>query len=320
MFKELKLGVVLVMFASTALGGVEGTVLDAAKAREVSALFNQFETIFYASADLLASSSGYKLLHEQNARFLRYPFAYLQIAAEALGKSTSIEMMKDADYILIGAKDFLPPKGRDALGPVRYRFCSIIHTRSQSEMLKGNMLRSPSVSSVQEGIWKWSAEIMRDGGYSESHTFYATRTAHSQILISNSFNDLNLLSQKLSAKNKPEALSRIFDWGDLHKQVFWGYRHYLHKRDENKAAAGTIGITPDTQAISFFIDFKHSHGVLRLYSPSAGTANSLNATGMLLLKAIRSGTWQMMIPLSDNLNTYERMFIVLGLFGFGIAL
>jgi hypothetical protein len=321
MQKEWKLGFTLVMFTTMAFGCKDGTAFDSQKAKEVSALFDQFETIFYTSADLLTASRGYKQLQEQNARFLRYPFMHLRIGIEALGKSTSSEILRNADYILVGAKDFMPPGGMTGLGAMRSKFCYVIHLHPRSELLIDKIGKSPAVASAGEGIWKWSAGVVGDGKSSESLAFYAVQSAHSQILISSSIDELHVLSQRLSPHNRTEPPNTTLDWEELRQQDLWGYRHYLHKKNENKAASGTLEIALDTQALMFFVDFKQSTGVLRLFSLSSRTADKINGKGrMPPLKAIRPGTWQMTIPLSENPNTLESMFIVLGLFGFGIAL
>ena len=45
--------------------------------RAASALFDQYEIVFYAKSDLLSGSGGYKQLSQQGTNALRVPFANL---------------------------------------------------------------------------------------------------------------------------------------------------------------------------------------------------------------------------------------------------
>jgi hypothetical protein len=109
------------------LSGSAWAVANSNQPQAASALFSEFETVFYAKADLLSSSGGYKGLSEQSANSLRVPFADLLGALDSLGKPISDEMLHDADAVLVGAKDFRPPAG---LGAVRSQLCYVLVLRS----------------------------------------------------------------------------------------------------------------------------------------------------------------------------------------------
>jgi len=70
-----KIAVMLFVFLSC--GCAETAANTAEQKRATSALFDHFETVFFAKSDLLSGSGRYKGLSQQDANSLRAPFAYL---------------------------------------------------------------------------------------------------------------------------------------------------------------------------------------------------------------------------------------------------
>ena len=145
-----------------------------------SALFDQFETVFYTRADMLAVSGGYKLLHEQAADALRVPFASLLMGLDALGKSTSTEILGSADAVLVGAKDFVPP---DGLGSVQSKFCYIVVLGGRPPNLSKIFPASSMGNASGNPIWQWTAPPQE--GHPKPYTFYIAELSRSFILIAN---------------------------------------------------------------------------------------------------------------------------------------
>lgn len=310
-----RIAVTLLAFLSS---GCTRHVANAAdQQRASSAMFDQFETVFYAKSDFLSGSGGYKGLSQQDANILRGPFADLLQGLDVLGKPASDEILRNTDAVLVGAKDFRPPAGPTGLGDVQSRFCYAVVLAGRSTFDFGKITsKSAAVSSAETSTLKWAAQ--RTEGHPEPHPFYAMQVAQSYVLISNNLDDLHAMAAKLSVSNAVSGLSGIREWESISQHEVWGYRLYQHN-EENKAAAGTSEVMPDAQALVFFLDLKQKVGVVRLFSPTAGTAEKLDGTRMLPpFKAAGTGTWETTIPLSGDAASGERMVGVMGLFGFGV--
>jgi len=298
----------------------KGTANAADQQRAASVMLDHFETAFYANGDLLSGSGGYKGLSQQDANELRAPFIYLLQGLDVLGKPASHEMLGSTDAALVGAKDFRPPAGRTGLGDVQSRFCYVIVLRSRSTFDLGKVVsKSAAVSSAEASMWKWSAAGTE--GHPEPHQFYAMQVAGMYVLISNNLDDLHQVSATLSSNDHALNLGGIRDWEGISQHEVWGYRTYRHSEGENKDAAGTMNVMPDAQSLAFFFDAKQKAGVLRLFSPTAGTADKMNGTNLLSpFKATGSGAWETTIPLTGDQKSSDQMFVVMSWFGFGAYL
>jgi hypothetical protein len=245
------------------------------------------------------------------------PFVYLLKGLDVLGKSASNKIFDSIGAAFVGAKDFRPPLGPTGLGDVQSHLCYILVLRGNSTFDLGKLLRnSPAVSSPETATWKWSAAGTE--GHPEPHQFYATQVAGSYVLISNDLDDLHEVAAELSSKGRALNLSGIRDWGSISRHDVWGYRAYRHN-EENKDAAGTVDVTPDAQALAFFFDPKQQAGILRLFSPTAATADKMNGTNLLSpFKATGSGTWETAISLVAGQKSSDQMFVVMSWFGFGV--
>lgn len=309
-----KIALMLIAFL---LSGCTKSAADSTEQqRAVSTLFDQFETVFYTKADLLSSSVGYKRLSQQDANALRVPFANLLQALDPLGKQASSEILGKTNAALVGAKDFRAPGGPPPnLGGVQSRFCYVLVLGIRSTFEINKVAKSGVMSSAEGVVWKWSARPTE--GHAQPYTFYATQVGRSYLLVSNNLDDMRAISTALSNDTTP-SLSALRDWESISQHEVWGYRRYRHT-EENKAAAGTSEVTPDTQALAFFADAKQKTGVLRLFSPTAGTADKMNGTGIVSpFKAAGNGVWETKIPLTGDQKTSEQMFAAMSWFGFGV--
>jgi hypothetical protein len=290
------------------------------QSQAASILTDQFETVFYAKAGLLSGSGGYKRLSQRDANALRAPFAYLLYALDQLGKQVSTEVLRNSDAALVGAKDFRAPGGPPPnLGGVQSSFCFILVLGNRSTFdISKVASKSGVMSSAENAVWKWSAP--GDEGHSQPYTFYATQVAHSYLLISNSLDDVHAISPKLGS-NTVLDLSGFRDWESISQHDLWGYRRYRHNEVHNKVAAGTTEVTSTATSLSFFADPDKKTVVLRLFASDGSTAEKLNARKALpLLKPVGKGSWEATIPLSGDEASVERLFVAMGLFGFGVYL
>lgn len=296
----------------------KATANAADQQRAASIMLDQFETVFYANGDLLSGAGGYKGLSQQEANTLRAPFGSLLQGIDAVGKPASKEVLDSASGVLVGAKDFRGPSGPPPhLGDVQSQSCYVIVLRSGNTFDLGKVLgKSGAVSHADASTWKWSAPGTE--GHPEPHQFYATQVASSYVLISNDLDNLHQVSAQLSSNDRALNLSGIRDWQSISQHEVWGYRTYRHSEGENKDAAGTVNVEPDAQALAFFFDAQKKAGVLRLFSPTASTADKMNGTNLLSpFRATGSGVWETVVPLTEGQQSSDQMFVVVSWFGFG---
>jgi hypothetical protein len=313
-----RLALMLLVFLSS--GCTKHAANAADQQRAASAMFDLFEAIFYVKSDLLSCPGGYKGLPQQDTNTLRAPFAYLLQGLDALGKSASQEMLSSSDAALVGAKNFRPPAGSTGLGDVQSQFCYVIVLGARSTFDLSKVASKSGVMSSAEGTaWKWSAKGTE--GHPEPHVFFASQGAHSYVLISNNLDGLHAMAAKLSAIDTAPTMSSIRDWESISQHEEWGYRVYRHIEADSKDAAGTVDVTPDVQALAFFVHFKQKAGVLRLFSPTAGTADKMNAARLLSpFKAAGTGAWETIIPLTGDRKSSDQLFVAMSWFGFGVYL
>ncbi len=312
-----KIGLMLIAFL---LSGCTKSSNNTEQQRAALTLHDQFETVFYAKADLLSGSGGYKRLSQKDANALRGPFADLLYALNPLGEQVSTEVLRDSDAALVGAKDFRAPGGPPPnLGSVQSNFCYILVLGNRSTFDISKVASKPGVvSSAENAVWKWSAPPTE--GHSQPYTFYATQVAHSYLLISNSLDNVHAISPKVGSNTAPN-LSGFRDWESISQLDLWGYRRYRHKEVHDKEAAGMTEVTSTATALSFFADARKKTAVLRLFASDPSTAEKMNAQeGLPLLKSVGKDSWEATIPLSGDKASVERVLIAMGLFGFGIYL
>lgn len=293
-----------------------------------SALFDRFETVFYAKSDIVSASSTPKGFSDLEFSTFHYPFALLPGALHSLGEVAFREIFNGSDAILIGAKDFRAPEGTEGLGQVRSDFCYVIILKKDS----GVQLRkyftgseSPSASAAGSPVWHWSAKLNEFGRDDpRPSSLYFTQVSEAYLLVSNDLPDLqNTAGTLVSSDQDLQALHHVRDWYSLEGHQFWGYRRYRHAGIVNSVAAGTSEVTPGAEALSFFLDFDKRMGVLHLFTSATdeGTAAKMNARTMLpKFKREGPGIWEASTPLAGNQGSAEQMFGVMYLFGFGVYL
>lgn len=299
-------------------GGVQGSN---AKLRAASVLFDEFETIFYSDASSL--SARYNQLPGQAASFLRIPFAYLTGGLDSLGGRAAEGILAAADGVLVGAKDFRAPTG---LGGVESTFCYVVVLKKPGSL---NILtlvkRSPATRVIGAPVWVW--ETPPQEGHPQPFTFYMTEVARSYVLVSNSSEQLRAISGRLSSstggRNVPVGVP---EWREVSRHAYWGYRRYRQVASANRDASGLSNVTSTARDLIFLVDFKEKRGLLRLLASDASTADKLNSAPMdpsMALPPLRRsapGVWEAAFPFTGRLQTEDRMFVVMGLFGFGIYL
>jgi hypothetical protein len=300
------------------LSGCRTGAANTNRAQAASILFDQFETVFYAKADLLASSGGYKQFSAQSANTLRAAFADLLGGLHPLGKQASVEIFDNADAVLVGSKDFRPPAG---LGGVHSQFCYVVVLRNRSDFDIGRFAsKSSLISSAGGSVWKWVTKPTE--GQQGPQTFFAAQSGHSYLLISNNVEGLQAMTVKLASPSLAASMPRgVPNWESLSQHDVWGYRRYRQTEISYRDAAGMTDVTPTAEALYFFVDSEKKVGVLRLLASDYSTAKRMNARAKLpSLEPVGSGAWETNIPLMGTEASSEQMLATMWLFGRGLYL
>lgn len=289
-----------------------------------AALFEQFETVAYSSANLLSDSRDYYRLPTQVRSPLRLPFYFFLSSLDSLGGKAKTDVLGSADAVLVGAKDFRPP---DGLGPVRSQRCYIVVLRRRSAFNLRKYFRQEPVSTTG-GVptWNWSVKLGEFGELDpRPSSLYAAQIGNSYLLVSNNLKELQVMAGRLSSQNPDgRILGEIRDWQIVSQHEVWGYRRYRHTEVVDKTAAGMAYVTPEAQALIFMFDREKNSFTLRLFCVPGEerTPANINATGLFgRLKWFSGGVWERTVPLVgdfvDPEETLERLSAVMGMLGFG---
>ena len=288
-------------------------------AEPAAALFNEFETVFFAKADVLISSGAYDHAPKSDIEILRFPFMELLEALKALGGNTSQEVVSNSEAILVGAKDFRPPAG---LGGVHSQRCYIVILRTPSKFnLRQHFHQAPSASVGGSPVWEWSAKLGEFGEEDpRASSFFAAQVSDSYLLVSNGFKELQVTAGNLSSPKNAAILARIPDWKFISQHGVWGYRRYRHSGIVDREAAGLSLVTESAEALVFFIDLNKQAGVLRLLSSSTDEKIATKLSEEMRLPKFENRgprAWEARIPLGGDEKSFDRLGAMMDLFGFG---
>lgn len=309
--------IVIGWFAFLSLGCTTSASSASHVSRAATVLFKEFETVFDAKADFVSGTGAYERLPEPETEILRMPFAPLIGGLNELSKRGAVDALSSADAVLVGAKDFSAPDGPTFLGSVHSRFCFVIVPGSRSRFdLDEWMGKLRAVIQVEPAIWKWTTRPFE--GHAAPPQFYAAVTGRGYLLVANDLAVLKAVSAGLAVERAAGTISGIHDWEILRLSKIWGYRRYRHN-ETDKMAAGTVDVTPETEALAFFIEPAHRIGVLRLYSATDQPAKKWGMRVLPQFQSIATATWESTIPVTDA-QAPERTFALMALFGFGVFL
>ena len=318
--------IVPIILAVMVLGCDRSVAQTVQESRAASALFGDFETVFYSKSHLLSSPHAYKQLSKLEARNLRFPFAYVQGALDSLESPASDAVLASSDSILLGAKDFLPPAG---LGPVRSQRCYVVVLKNRSAFDLSKYFHTTSVvSAAGMPVRTWTAKLGEFGENDQRPSaLYAVQVGQSYVLVANDLKELQFLAKHLASTGlDSHTLSEIREWESVSQQEVWGYRRYRHTGIVDTMAAGMADVTPGAEALIFFLNSDKRTAVLRLLASDDSTTEKINAEMAKAniawppLKPSGPGTWETTISFSGDENSADRTFIVVGLFGFPVYL
>jgi hypothetical protein len=288
-----------------------------------SALFDRFETVVYTKIDLLSTSGAYGKISDRDASRLRTPFTLLVGGFDRLGDQASGEILRSAEAVWVGAKNFHAPEG---LGLVRSQFCYVMLLKKDSKFeIHRYFAHSLALDSAGGQVWSWSVDYGEFAGNGSKPTsLFATQVGDSFFVVANDLSELKSVVQKLSHPTGGSVNSvPLRDFESVSHHKFWGYRRYRHDGITDPVAAGMTGVTSSAEALFFYVDVDNKSAVVGLFSSrnDQTTAENLNAQlHSFRLEPHGSAAWQASIPLAGNEESFDRVFMVMGLLGFAIYL
>jgi hypothetical protein len=288
--------------------------------RAVSVLASQFETIAYARANLYSNSitvQGNSIESEDN---LKLPFLELIEAIKTLGPDTAKDLENSYGSVLVGAKDFTPPKG---LGAVGSRKCYVGISKNGTQPNIELDFRGVMHESIEgRQVWTWS--LSPSEGDSERRKLYAAQIDGSYLVLANNLQDFEEVVRGLTASASPmPARINGSDWETLSEHNYWVYRLIRRSGVISADAAGINGLAPDVIELMFLADVDTRRGFLRVFSSDKSMKTTprvpLNAE-LNLLHPVGAGIWQTTVAMSKDETGYDTLFRVFYSLGFGAVL
>lgn len=313
---------VFLLFSISIAGCYRAGPNKANNSRAAYALFDEFETVFFAKAEAVSGSGHYSQLSTMGAGTIRQPFWFLMSALDSLGQDAKTRLIDSADAFLVGAKDFRSPSG---LGPVRSQNCYVVVLRNPSSFeLKQYFRGAPKIRVGESQVWNWSAYLGEFGELDKKpSSLYATQIGKSYVMLSNKLEDLEIAAKQLAAgDHAAQGISKLKDWELVQQYEVWGYRRYRHENLVDRTAAGMSHITNGAQALLFTFDWKQNKFRIRLHCVPGeeSTPSKINSLAIFgRLKALGGGVWEKVLPIvGGEEDTLERLASVMDLLGFGV--
>jgi hypothetical protein len=256
--------------ASAATGTKTGTDTSSdagSRARAASVLFPQFESVGYASTDVLSRLDSPKGNTPNTGSdqalpiSLRLPFFQLITGVHFLGPDALTTLNTNYSGVLVGAKGFALPEG---LGIVSSQDCYIGLLRpGRHSIIETDLNQSGSQTIDGQKVWTWTAPPYE--GYPHTTTFYIADIEHSYFVMGNDLTAFRATMRQLSQGTEDE--SKISDPDALSDKAYWAYRslHYnTHDADPTGPTAQMV-----TVVMKFNADFGTMTGQLEADSADA---------------------------------------------------
>jgi hypothetical protein len=293
------------------------------RARAASVLFPQFDTVEYATTDVLSrfdspSGSTPNTGSDQTLPIaLRLPYIQLIGGLHFLGQDTLTTLKTNYSGVLVGAKGFTPPEG---LGMVHSQDCYIGLLRPGGHSIVEAYLNQSGSQTIDgQQVWTWTAPP--DEGYPHTTTFYIADIAHSYFVMGNDLTEFRATMRQLSQGTEDD--SKISDPDALSDKAYWAYRSVRWNKvkfdfDPTGAAAQTA-----TVVMKFTGDFGTMTGQMETDTTDAAyqtDPKGLPGSGLFNYRRKAPGSWVATVPIAKDPKSTNELYTVAALFGFGVAL
>lgn len=306
--------------ANAATGTDTGTEAGS-RARAASVLFPQFESVVYATTDVLSrldspSGSTPNTGSNQLPISLRLPFIQLLVGLHPLGPDALTTLNTNYSGVLVGAKGFKPPEG---LGMFSSQDCYIGLLRpGKHSIIETDLNQSGSQTIDGQKVWTWTAPPF--DGYPHTTTYYMADIEHSYFVMGNDLTAFRATMRQLSQGTEDD--SKISDPDALTDKAYWAYRairynKVTHDIDPTGTAPQTV-----TVVMKFTADFGTMTGQLEAdTSDAALQTNPKDLPGDAFNYQRKApGIWVATISIAKDPKSTTALYTVAAVFGFGVVL
>jgi hypothetical protein len=310
---------VLLVFLFSGSRGTKADMDSIVQQRAASALFSEFETIFYAKGNTLSESYDSSRIPKNDLEVLRIPFTELRGALGSLGDGFVNDVLTAGDGFFVGAKDFAPPTG---LGPVYSKRCYVILLGNQSKLnLRNHFPNAPVAYVAGSPIWTWSANVGEFGELNpKQSTFFAASIAGAYLLVANRLEELLTIANRLAPPTNSARLTRNPNWSSLTPYSIWSYRRYRRAETVDRTAAGLLGVPRSAEALIFYVDFGNKSVTLQLLDPTSDqrTVSAMaDSANLPPFRRLSVGKWEIDDSITGDEASFDRLAAIMGWIGFG---
>ncbi len=331
---QVAISIFVVVFTVALAGcGRAGSVPDAAtrnravpeaEAQADSALFQEFETVFYVQADMLSGIGLASGLPPSARNHLSFPFYQLTEGLRQLASHAPSELIPAGSSVLLGAKEFKAPSGPTGLGDVRSTRCYVIISegRRSPELERYFFRHSPVGTAQGSPVWNWSAKLgeFGDGNPRES-LLYITRVGERYVLVANGLEQLQAVAARLvNGNGNTEELKDLQDWLSVRQHHMWGYRNFRFAGIIEWDGAGLTRVDHNARALEFWVESDGKSGTLRMLNNPGSGSPALNTGYLQPMKPVGPDASQTPVLLTGDQNSVSAIFVVEGLLGFAVYL
>jgi hypothetical protein len=222
----------------------------------------------------------------------------------------------------LGAKDFLSPSG---LGSVHFQYCYVVVLDSPGSFdLQTDFKQEPVAWANGSPVWHWTAKLGELGENDQRvSSFYITQSKPYYVLVSNNLSDLRTMTQQLTSPDGTPLSIPLREWEFVTGHEVWGYRRYRQHGSDKVPSERSVMAT-GAEALIFTVSAGKKVATLRMIASDQGPPDKFNADSERTKAALPSlhaavpGVWETTFPLSGDRPTAERLFELMGLFGFEV--
>jgi hypothetical protein len=293
------------------------------RARAASVLFPQFDTVEYATTDVLSRFTSPGPNAPNNGAdqtlplSLRLPFVQLIGGLSFLGKDTLTALQTNYSGVLVGAKGFTLPEG---LGMVHSQDCYIGLLRPGGKSIVEAYLNQSGSQTIDgQKVWTWTAPPYE--GYPQTTTFYITEIGPSYFVMGNDLAAFRATVHQLAQGTEDD--SKISDPDALSEKTYWAYRSIRWNKVTGTIDPAGPAAQTATVVMKFTVDFGTMMGQVEADSSDEALQTDpkhLPGSEVFHYERKAPGIWQAAVPIAKDPDATTALFTVAALFGFGVSL
>lgn len=288
----------------------------------VRVLSERYETVVRSQANSLKRPSIKSDSERARVAIEKLPFDLLLKGLRITSGARSDSLVDKSVAILLGARDFLPPKG---LGPVRSRRCYVLVFNSARDLDVAHAFKGvPTYLEKGHKIWTWSGKVGEFGERDQrASEFFATLVDGSYLLVANNRKDLELCYEDVQSGVAPNNASDDDpELIQMSRHSFWGVRQFVRKGDSVREQEMLPCYASDVDTFSFYSDSNGAGYTIRIRSQNKTDLDvpCVRPHGLMpQFEKVGRGVWEAKSNFSKGTED-DRLFAVFSLLGFGGAL